>query len=50
MTDQTNPAFELLRKQDIPSLNVEYQEYRHKVTGAQHIHLVSCARSVLHDD
>ena len=41
MTDQTNPAFELLRKQDIPSLNVEYQEYRHKVTGAQHIHLAS---------
>ena len=41
MIDQTNPAFELLRKRDIPSLNVEYQEYRHKVTGAQHIHLAS---------
>ena len=41
MTDQTNPAFELLRSQDIPSLKIHYQEYRHKVTGAQHIHLAS---------
>ena len=41
MTDQTNPAFELLRSQDIPSLKIRYQEYRHKVTGAQHIHLAA---------
>ena len=41
MTDQTNPAFELLRRQEIPSLKIGYQEYRHKVTGAQHIHLAS---------
>ena len=41
MTDQTNPAFELLRSQHIPSLKIHYQEYRHKVTGAQHIHLAS---------
>ncbi len=36
---QANPAFEWLREQHIPSLNLAYQEYRHRVTGAQHIHL-----------
>lgn len=36
-----HPAFELLREQEIPSLNVRYQEYRHRVTGAQHIHLAA---------
>ena len=41
MTDSTNPAFGLLREQDIPSLKVRYQEYRHRVTGAQHIHLAA---------
>ncbi len=41
MTHSTNPAFELLREQDIPSLKVRYQEYRHRVTGAQHIHLAA---------
>ena len=41
MTHITNPAFELLREQDIPSLKVRYQEYRHRVTGAQHIHLAA---------
>ncbi|HAZ80726.1 MAG TPA: peptidase M16 [Porticoccaceae bacterium] len=41
MTVKTNPAFELLRAQEIPSLKVHYQEYRHKITGAQHIHLAS---------
>ena len=39
MTNQSNPAFELLRKQEIPSLKLCYEEYRHRVTGAQHIHL-----------
>ena len=39
MTNSTNPAFELLRKQEIPSLKLCYEEYRHRVTGAQHIHL-----------
>ncbi|MDO7635244.1 MAG: insulinase family protein, partial [Porticoccaceae bacterium] len=34
-------AFELLREQDIPSLKLRYQEYRHRVTGAQHIHLAA---------
>ena len=41
MSNSTNPAFELLREQDIPSLKVRYQEYRHRVTGAQHIHLAA---------
>jgi Zn-dependent M16 (insulinase) family peptidase len=35
----THSAFEWLRSSRIPSLNVEVQEYRHKVTGAPHIHL-----------
>ena len=29
MTTNTHPAFELLREQTIPSLNLYYQEYRH---------------------
>ena len=41
MTDHAHPAFELLREQDIPSLKVRYQEFRHRVTGAQHIHLAA---------
>ena len=41
MTHSTHSAFELLREQDIPSLKVRYQEYRHRVTGAQHIHLAA---------
>ena len=35
MTTNTHPAFELLREQSIPSLKLHYQEYRHRVTGAQ---------------
>ncbi len=34
-------AFELVRKQIIPSLRIECQEYRHKGTGARHFHLAS---------
>ena len=41
MTEQTHPAFELLRSQEVSSLNLQFEEYRHKVTGAQHIHLAS---------
>ncbi|CAI8305863.1 MAG: Uncharacterised protein [SAR92 bacterium MED-G29] len=41
MTNLTNSAFELLREQDIPSLKLQYQEYRHRKTGAQHIHLAA---------
>ncbi|MCS5588109.1 MAG: insulinase family protein [Porticoccaceae bacterium] len=41
MTQVVHPAFELLRTQIVPSLKVRYEEYRHRVTGAQHIHLAS---------
>ena len=35
----THSAFEKLREQPIDSLNLTVEEYRHKVTGAQHFHL-----------
>ncbi len=41
MTNSPNSAFELLRVQEIPSLKLRYEEYRHRVTGAQHIHLAA---------
>ncbi len=41
MTKHLHPAFELVREQTIPSLKVQYQEYRHRKTGAQHIHLAA---------
>ena len=41
MTNTPHAAFELLREQTIPSLKVQYQEYRHRKTGAQHIHLAA---------
>jgi presequence protease len=39
--ETTHGAFEWLRSQPIDSLNIVVEEYRHKLTGAQHIHLVS---------
>ncbi|WP_027330955.1 insulinase family protein [Marinimicrobium agarilyticum] len=41
MSDQSHPAFEHLRNQTIDALNLRVEEYRHKKTGAQHIHLAS---------
>lgn len=35
----THPAFEHIRSQRIDTLNLTVEEYRHKVTGALHIHL-----------
>ncbi|MDO8343102.1 MAG: insulinase family protein [Cellvibrio sp.] len=35
------PTFELLRSQTIDALKIRVEEYRHKVTGAQHIHLAA---------
>ncbi len=35
------PSFELLRSQQIAALNVRVEEYRHKKTGAQHIHIAA---------
>jgi len=37
----THSAFEWLRSSRITSLNVEVQEFRHKVTGAPHIHIAA---------
>lgn len=37
----THPAFEFIRSQTIDALKICVEEYRHKVTGAQHIHLVA---------
>ena len=36
-----NHAFELLREQSIESLNIVAQEFRHRKTGAMHLHLKS---------
>ena len=37
----THAAFDFLRAEQIPSLNLELQEFRHRETGARHIHLAS---------
>lgn len=36
-----HPAFEWIRSQRIPTLNVLMEEYRHRVTGALHYHLAA---------
>jgi len=41
MTIKHHPAFELIRTESISALNVEVQEYRHRTTGAQHIHIAA---------
>ena len=41
MNPDVHSAFELIRVQSIPSLKIQFEEYRHKVTGAQHIHLAA---------
>lgn len=38
---QTHPGFEFIRSQTIDALKIEVEEYRHKVTGAQHIHIAA---------
>ncbi|MDX2465212.1 MAG: insulinase family protein [Porticoccus sp.] len=38
---QTHPAFEFLRSEHIDSLNIEVAEYRHRKTGAQHVHITA---------
>jgi Zn-dependent M16 (insulinase) family peptidase len=37
----THAAFEFLRAERIPSLNLELQEFRHRETGAPHLHLAA---------
>ena len=41
MNPDVHSSFELIRVQSIPSLKIQFEEYRHKVTGAQHIHLAA---------
>lgn len=41
MTPQVHPAFEWLRSHTIDSLKVTVEEYRHRKTGAQHIHIAA---------
>ena len=41
MNPDVHSAFELIRVQSIPSLKIQFEEYRHKKTGAQHIHLAA---------
>jgi Zn-dependent M16 (insulinase) family peptidase len=40
-TQQPHPAFTHIRTQPIESLNVVVEEYQHKKTGAQHVHIQS---------
>ncbi len=35
----THPSFDYIRSQTLSALNITVSEYRHKVTGAQHIHI-----------
>ena len=37
----THSAFEFIRSQTIDALKIRVEEYRHKKTGAQHIHLAA---------
>ena len=37
----TDTAFQHLRSQSVPALRLEFQEYRHRITGARHIHLAA---------
>ncbi|CAK0744779.1 presequence protease [Gammaproteobacteria bacterium] len=37
----SNETFSLLRRQEVPSLNLTVEEYRHRVTGARHFHLAA---------
>ena len=37
----SHPAFEHLRSHPVPALRLEFQEYRHRATGARHLHLAA---------
>ncbi len=41
LNPQAHPAFEFLRSERIESLNIEVAEYRHRNTGAQHVHITA---------
>ncbi|MFV8817644.1 insulinase family protein [Haliea sp. E17] len=38
---KAHPAFEAIRQQDIHSLNLRVEEYRHRATGAVHYHMAA---------
>ena len=40
-SNNVHPAFERIRVHSIETLQVEVEEYRHRVTGARHLHLAS---------
>ncbi|MBB5322357.1 insulinase family protein [Marinobacter oulmenensis] len=40
-TEQVHPAFEKLRSHRISNLNLEVEEYRHRKTGARHLHMAA---------
>ena len=35
----THPAFEFLRRENLESLGISIEEYRHRETGAIHLHM-----------
>jgi Zn-dependent M16 (insulinase) family peptidase len=37
----SHPAFELMRREHVPSLDVTLEQYRHRATAASHIHLAA---------
>jgi Zn-dependent M16 (insulinase) family peptidase len=37
----SHPAFELIRREHVPSLDVTLEQYRHRATAASHIHLAA---------
>lgn len=41
VTEQVHPAFEKLRSHRISNLNLEVEEYRHRKTGARHLHMAA---------
>jgi len=41
LNPQAHAAFEFLRSERIESLNIEVAEYRHRNTGAQHVHITA---------
>ena len=43
----THPAFQTVRTQPVAALNLEVQEYRHRVTRARHIHLATDDEGIL---
>lgn len=38
---RTHPAFDLVRQEDVESLNVRVEQYEHRETGAMHYHLAA---------